>query len=234
MHIKHLIFLSSCVLFQLVHSTTSPHHDQNQQPLSISLNKDPIPFETRAHWIHRANKALGELSPTPCPFDAFASVVINHTDTTSLGSLVCMGINAVSSGNPILHGEIAAINNCSSVLQGPGFNLSPADAALAFRSLSLYTNAEACVMCASAIRWAGFREYVFWTALGGLVGMGWSQFSIGSREVFERSKELPTEARFVGSVLANETDPYFAWQFDSRASCPPGCQRGDAGGCVAS
>lgn len=79
--------------------------------------------------------------------------------------------------------------------------------------------------CASAIRWAGFREYVFGTSIDTLIQKGWSQIRISSWDVFEASFDLPSQSRFVGNVLANETDPYFSWQFDSSYPCPHGCSR---------
>jgi hypothetical protein len=69
-----------------------------------ALTSDAIPFSTRAHWMRRANSVLAELS-SPCPFAAFGSVVVNHTDTHGLGDLVCIGLNSMSEyGNPTLHG----------------------------------------------------------------------------------------------------------------------------------
>jgi hypothetical protein len=65
---------------------------------------DPIPFSTRAYWMRRANSVLAELL-SPCPFAAFGTVVVNHTDTDGLGELVCIGLNAMwEYGNPTLHG----------------------------------------------------------------------------------------------------------------------------------
>lgn len=45
-------------------------------------------------------------------------------------------------------GEIAAINNCTTVLTDPNaeYKLSPSEASKAFENLSLYTNAESCPM----------------------------------------------------------------------------------------
>lgn len=53
---------------------------------------------------------------------------------------------------------MAAISNCSSILTDPNgpYNLTASEAEDAFSQLSLYTNAESCPMCASAIRWAGY------------------------------------------------------------------------------
>jgi tRNA(Arg) A34 adenosine deaminase TadA len=183
--------------------------------------------------MRRANAALAELS-SPCPFAAFSSVIVNHTDPSSIGEEICIGVNSNSAqGNPTLHGEIAAINNCSAELQGPRFNMSAAEALTAMQSLSLYTNAESCPMCASAIRWAGFREYIYGTSIDYLIEKGWGQIRISSLEVFQESFDLPTQSRLIADVLRNETDVYFAWQFDPTAPCPEGCARGgESGSCV--
>lgn len=73
---------------------------------TLSINN--IPFATRAYWMRRANEALGELSGSPCPFAAFGTVIVNHTNSDGLGELVCIGANENSrTGNPSLHGEFS-------------------------------------------------------------------------------------------------------------------------------
>jgi tRNA(Arg) A34 adenosine deaminase TadA len=216
------------LLFSRANSTTPPHSHSTANDPTIPLNN--ISFSTRAHWMRQANAALSSLTGTPCPFAAFSTMIVNHTDTdpSSLGSLVCMGANSnAKTGNPTLHGEIAAINNCSALLTDPAgeYRLSPTEALAAFRQLTLYTNAESCPMCASAIRWAGMREYVYGTSIESLTRMGWGQIDIGSAEVFERSKGLGGDTYLLGDVLANETDGYFGWQFDEARVCPEGCVR---------
>jgi hypothetical protein len=70
-------------------------------------SQDSISFETRAYWMRRAISALSELD-SPCPFAAFGTVIVNHTDTNSdsRGKLVCMGVNeGTKIGNPTLHGK---------------------------------------------------------------------------------------------------------------------------------
>jgi len=133
---------------------------------TVSVNG--IPFSTRAYWMRRANSVLAELE-SPCPFAAFATVIVNHTET-GLGHEVCIGVNSNSiTGNPTLHGqlfksvnviqtiadtiigEIAAISNCSRILTDPSgsYNLTATAALSAFSQLSLYTNAESCTMVRS-------------------------------------------------------------------------------------
>ncbi|KAI1127281.1 cytidine deaminase-like protein [Nemania abortiva] len=168
-----------------------------------------IPLSVREHWMRHANHVLRGLG-SPCPFAAFASIIVNHTDTSSspLGRFVCIGVNSGSRrGNPILHGEIDAINRCSEVLQGPHFGLTSKEARLAFRDLTIYTNAEPCSMCASAIRWAGFRECVYGTSIETLVRLGWPQIGVSSREIFARSGLLPSTTALIPDVLTAETDP---------------------------
>lgn len=168
----------SLVLLFLIHLTNgSSHqkHSHNSQHL-LTPETDSIPFETRAHWMRKANAALTELA-SPCPFAPFGTVVINHTATSKdfpLGKLICYSVNQnLQEGNPTLHGEefddlsrsksgmtqartrltattgeISGINNCSKILTDPlgPYTLTPADALKAFRTLTLYTNAEPCPM----------------------------------------------------------------------------------------
>ncbi|KKY20318.1 putative cytidine and deoxycytidylate deaminase zinc-binding region [Diplodia seriata] len=176
------------------------------------LSINGIPHSTRAHWMRRANAALADLGGSPCPFAAFGSAVVNHTDKADggLGELVCIGANANGrTGNPTLHGEMAAIANCTAVLTDPEgrYRLNASEALDAFSRLSLYTNAESCPMCASAIRWAGFKEYIYGTSIDTLVQRGWGQIRIASLDVFRQSFDLPSQTRLIGGVLTNETDP---------------------------
>ena len=82
--------------------------------------------------------------------------------------------------------------------------------------------------CASAIRWSGFREYIYGTSIAALIENGWGQIRVASQDIFLASSDLPNPARLIGEVLTNETDPLFFWQFDPDAPCPTGCGR--AGG----
>lgn len=62
-----------------------------------------------------------------------------------------------------MHGEISAIRHCTDVLTSQG--LSPQEILRAWKDFSLYTNGEPCPMCASAIRWAGFKEVIYGTSI---------------------------------------------------------------------
>ncbi|KAI0884808.1 cytosine deaminase [Annulohypoxylon maeteangense] len=201
-------------------------HSRSHQTLisDPTLSINGVSFSTRAYWMRQANLALGK----PCPYAAFGAVVVNHTGGSGLGELVCTGANSGSStGNPTLHGEMSAIDNCSRILTDPSgpYKLSPSEAIAAFPSLTLYTNAESCPMCASAIRWAGFREYVYGTTIDALIAKGWGQIRISSVEVFRQSFDLSHSSRLIAGVLTNETDPYFFWQNDPTYPCPKGCSR---------
>ncbi|KAJ7060609.1 guanine deaminase [Mycena amicta] len=196
-----------------------------------NLSINATPSSTRAFWMRQANEAL--LSQSPCPFSAFGSVIVNHTEP-GMGELVCTGVNTKRQmGNPTLHGEIAAINNCTAILTDPDglHKLSPSQALAAFAQLSLYTNAESCPMCASAIRWSNLREYIYGTSIDRLIENGWGQCRISSIDIFRESFDLPGPARLIGEVLTNETDPYFSWQFNPAYPCPSGCARTASGSC---
>jgi hypothetical protein len=86
------------------HGHAHHHEVLVQEPdANPKVTGDVIPFSTRVHWMRRANAVLSELS-SPCPFAAFGSVIVNHTDTQGLGDVVCIGLNAIEDGNPTLHG----------------------------------------------------------------------------------------------------------------------------------
>lgn len=120
-----LCFLSSQVaLAHGPHSHSSRSSSSSgtaQVPLGAStLTINGIPFATRAYWMRQASLAL----PSACPFAAFGTVIVNHTDDASsnggLGQLICTGANSGSTtGNPTMHGEFRRF-----VTRGSRINLS--------------------------------------------------------------------------------------------------------------
>lgn len=85
----------------------------------------------------------------------------------------------------------------------------------AWGELSIYTNAESCPMCASAIRWAGFKEYVYGTTIQHNYNAGWGVMTLSSYDVFQQSRQLPGwQTSMLGQILTNETDPLFSWQYN--------------------
>jgi len=219
--------------FTAAHRSSGSLHTPQQPISSTDLTVNGIPPSTRAHWMRAANSAL-IASGSSCPFAAFGTAIVNHTSSDSLGELIFTGVNQNSAtGNPTLHGEMVAISNCTAILTDPNgpYKLSAAEASAAWSDLTLYTNAESCPMCASAIRWAGFKEYVYGTSIGRLIEKGWGQIDIESSEVFRQSWNLGTSTKFMSEVLTNETDPYFLWQFQEGYPCPGHCERGASGRC---
>jgi hypothetical protein len=98
------ISILSLVLLALIHLSNGLEQKHFYPNVSST---DKIPFATRAYWMRKAVSALSELD-SPCPFGAFGTVIVNHTDTSTdaRGKLVCIGINhSKQTGNPTLHGE---------------------------------------------------------------------------------------------------------------------------------
>lgn len=108
-----------------------------------------------------------------------------------------------------------AISNCTSILTYPNgpYKLSPSEASSAWADPTLYTKAESCPMCASAIRWAGSKEYVYGTSIERLIETGWGQIEIASSEVFRQSWNMEINTKYIPEMLTNETDPVLLWQF---------------------
>lgn len=206
----------------------------NPDTADANAGDDPLPYSTRTHWMQVASSANHAISP--CPFAPFGTAIVNHTtsflDTSNKGSLICTGVNHNGlTGNPTLHGEMAAFQNCSNILTDPdgAYKLSSSEALEAWKHFSLYTTAEPCPMCASAVAWAGIKEVIFGSSVEGLIELGWSQIEIGSVEVLERAWRLGRSTRVLGGMLGDEMDGWFGWQF-AGGECPVGCERGEEGG----
>jgi hypothetical protein len=100
------ISILSILLLALIHLTHG--HSEHIHAKHHNAHTSPIPFEIRAYWMRRAISALAELE-SPCHFQAFGTVIVNHTDTSSdpKGNLICIGVNQIAkTGNPTLHGKL--------------------------------------------------------------------------------------------------------------------------------
>ena len=147
-------------------------------------------------------------------------------DPRNGGRIVAEGANDAAR-NPIWHGEMAAITNLSALLDsetllpadlGVFASSSSASASASTKSLSsvyavapgleLYTTAEPCSMCMSAIAWSGFGKVVYGTSVPYLIAHGVRQIDIRAAAIEARSGVV-TKGRGVvveGGVLARQTD----------------------------
>ena len=137
-----------------------------------------------------------------------------------------------------IHGEISAINACTAVFQARNMTATQIFAAWADLSIctnapslpqnlltpNADTNAESCPMCASAIRWSGFKEYIYGTTIQHNYNAGWGVITMSSYDVFQQTRQLPGyQTVMLGQILTNETDPLFSWQYNESYPCPNGC-----------
>ncbi|EFQ32122.1 cytidine and deoxycytidylate deaminase zinc-binding region [Colletotrichum graminicola] len=191
-----------------------PYDDQDMSGLTVNS----IPAEKRVEYMRKTNEALYRQSG-PCPFAAFGAIIVNHTSD----EVVCEGAN-FRTGDPTIHGEISAINACTAKVTKQG--MTPTEIFAAWGDLSIYTNAESCPMCASAIRWAGFKEYVYGTTIQHNYNVGWGVMTLSNYDVFQQSRQLPGyQTVMTGQILTNETDPLFSRQYNASAPCPNECFR---------
>jgi tRNA(Arg) A34 adenosine deaminase TadA len=81
-------------------------------------------------------------------------------------------------------------------------------------------------MCASAIRWSGFKEYIYGTTIQHNYNVGWGVITMSSYDVFQQTRQLPGyQTVMLGQILTNETDPLFSWQYNESYPCPNGCKK---------
>lgn len=121
----------------------------------------------------------------------FGAVIVRK----STGEILAEGLNHSQDGQ-FWHGEIDAIDRCGR--QHPKLDWS---------DTILYTTAEPCPMCQSAILWAGIPMVVYGTSITQLKTFGWRQIDIRAKEVAARWPHHRCEV--IGGVLQAECDQLF-------------------------
>jgi tRNA(adenine34) deaminase len=118
----------------------------------------------------------------------FGAVIVD----SGSGEILARGSNA-SSGNPILHGEIVAISDY--VARHGNRNWS---------RTTIYTTAEPCSMCASAIVWCAIPRVVYGSSTLVVEAMI-DQISVRAAKIFAGAP-FYRNSLLLGGVLAAETD----------------------------
>lgn len=111
------------------------------------------------------------------------------------GVIIAEGYNQ-SSLNPTFHGEMVAINRCAELYR-------PED----WSEYDLYTTAEPCPMCQSAIEWAGIATVFYGTSMIFLQQQQWRQITIRAEEVIAQTSFRRT--RIIGGILETECNALF-------------------------
>ncbi|MYF73607.1 MAG: nucleoside deaminase [Gemmatimonadetes bacterium] len=125
------------------------------------------------------------------PRSPFGAVIVRHPT----GLIIAKRVNR-SSEDPTLHGEIDAINRCAA-----------AHSQIDWTELDLYTTAEPCPMCQSAIEWAGISTVYYGTSIPYLQSLGWRQIDIRAKEVARRTPFRQTKV--IGGILEFECNALF-------------------------
>ena len=115
-----------------------------------------------------------------------------------IARIVAEGRNNASS-DPIWHGEMSAITNLSN-LHGDVYAIAG--------SLELYTTAEPCPMCMSAIVWSGFAAVYYGTSIPYLVEQGRRQIQIRATAV-AAAQTAGTNTSVSGGVLEAACDELY-------------------------
>lgn len=105
------------------------------------------------------------------PDSPFGAVIVDGDS----GEILATAFNE-GHRNPVRHGETAAI-----------YDLAEKNPNTEWNSLTLYTTAEPCPMCAGAIIWAGIPRVVIGTSAATLKKLGMLRTEIPIHEVVARS-----------------------------------------------
>ncbi|MFK7819003.1 MAG: nucleoside deaminase [Planctomycetaceae bacterium] len=125
------------------------------------------------------------------PRAPFAALLVDHKS----GATVATGLNDTRR-NPLRHGEIDCIENALISLGKPNWS-----------NLRLYTTAEPCCMCQSAILWCGIREVIFGTSVSTLRKLGWNQFDMTAQDVIDKTPFA--QCSVIGGVSESRCDALF-------------------------
>ena len=167
-------------------ATWLARHLAGPPPRPPEVTATPFPELDHAAFMRRAIAQAREVPLLP-----FGAVLV-HTAT---GEVLAEGHNR-SAKNPTFHGEIDVINR-----------LAAGRPQVDWGSLVLYTTAEPCPMCQSAVEWAGIPWVVYGSSIPFLQGLGWRQIDIRAGEVARRTPFRRTAV--LGCVLAKGCDALF-------------------------
>ena len=170
-----LMGAAACVGGEAASSASAPTLDLGAIPLAA----------------HEATMRLAIAAAKANPFYPFGAVIIGAADR----AVLAQGVNSGKT-NPILHGEIVAINDYAARHGNQGW----ADGIL-------YTTGEPCPMCMSAIVWAGISGVVYGSSITTLAEVGIAQIMIGASAVRDAAPFY--RGRIMGGVLRAETDALF-------------------------
>ena len=139
--------------------------------------------------IHYMRRAISLAKQNPeFPFGA---VIVRR----GTGEIMAEGFNQ-SAINPTFHGEIVAINHCAA-----------ANPTIDWFDLDLYTTAEPCAMCQSAIEWSGIRTVYFGTSIPYLQSLGWWQIDIRAEQIANLTPFRNTTVN--GGILEKECNALY-------------------------
>lgn len=127
------------------------------------------------------------------PAYPFGAVIVD----SRAGKVLAGGVNAVQE-NPVLHGEMVALFDYVRLHGNRGWN-----------DLTLYSTAELCSMCMSAMAWADLPRVVWGSSIKVLSCTGIDQIALPAKEVAARARSFYTPDLLLGGVLARQTDRLF-------------------------
>ena len=99
--------------------------------------------------------------------------------------------------NPLMHGELSVIND----LFNNGFSGDR-------NKLSLYTTAEPCTMCASAIYWSMIPKVVYGSSIPFLNDLFGRQITIRAEEIFSKTPDF-YKCHLIGGIMEDECNNLF-------------------------
>ncbi len=150
------------------------------------IKKEKLFHQSHEYYMQFAIEEAKKIPKYP-----FGAVIVNRLT----GEIISRGYNQ-SIDNPTLHGEIVAINNCAIHRSNNTWS-----------EFDLYTTAEPCPMCQSAIEWAGIKNVFYGTSIPFLQNIGWKQINIRAQEVSDKTPFRNTE--IIGGLLEEECNKLF-------------------------
>eukprot|EP00039_Didymoeca_costata_P001745 m.54764 g.54764 ORF g.54764 m.54764 type:complete len:178 (-) comp10948_c0_seq1:4123-4656(-) len=151
----------------------------------------PTPGIQQAKFMRRAIELAKEDKPPYC----FGALIADPVADV----IVAEGHNNATV-DPVLHGEIAAINNLSVILAKNGSSIYQKGP-----HLDLYTTAEPCPMCMSGIIWSHIGRVFYGTSIPVLIAAGIGQINARAAYIAAAGGAV-ANVTVIGGVLANETD----------------------------